>query len=338
VSPDGRWFVDTHSTLGREPVSVLRDARSGELVAELMRCDASALRAIGWQPPEAFSAKAADGSTDCWGVILKPRSFDPARRYPVVERIYAGPQIVAQPRNFAEGLANTFVFGCWSLAELGFVVVIADGPGTPCRSKAFHDMPFGNADRWGIAHHRAVIEGAAASRPWMDLDRVGVSGHSYGGYGTAMAMLLEPGFYKVGVSSAGMYDPMRSQASASERWFGSPDFGGGRAIRQHPDEVADALWEASPSKLADRLAGHLLLVYGDLDENIQPAALLAFSNALIKAGKQFDQLCLPGRTHGFPTELYFQKRLWDYFVLHLARREPLRHLRLEAAAAQRTLM
>src|SRR5262249_3621759 len=147
---------------------------------ELMRADASALRAIGWRPPEVFSAKAADGRTDCWGVILKPRDFDPARRYPVVERIYAGPQIVAQPRNFAEAIANTFVFGCWSLAELGFVVVIADGPGTPCRSQAFHSMPFGSADRWGIAHHRALIEGAAATRPWMDLDRVGVSGHSYG--------------------------------------------------------------------------------------------------------------------------------------------------------------
>jgi len=135
-----------------------------------------------------------------------------------------------------------------------------------------------------------------------------------------------------------MYDPMRNQANASQRWVGSPDFGADRTHKQRPDETAANLWDVSPSKYAERLVGRLLLVYGDLDENIQPAALLAFSDALIKAGKQFDQLCLPGRTHGFPTELYFQKRLWDYFVEHLAGNEPLRHLKLDAAPGQRVLM
>ncbi len=337
LSPSGRYVVDTHSTVARAPVTVIRDTADGRLVAEVLRADVSALQATGWKPPEIFSAKAADGVTDLFGVLVKPRDFDAARRHPVVERVYGGPQIVAQPRNFAEALTNGFVYGAYALAELGFVVVIVDGPGTPCRSKAFHDMPYGRVDRWGLAHHRAAITGAAATRPWMDCTRVGISGHSYGGYGTAMALLLEPDFYRVGVSSAGMYDPLWAPMSP-QRHLGRPDFGGGRHVKRRVDETAANYAAISPSTHAHRLEGRLLLVYGDLDENIQPAALLAFTQALIRAGKQFDTLCLPGRNHGFTVDIYFQKRLWDYFVEHLQGREPLRHLKLAADAGPRVLV
>ena len=337
LSSTGRYVVDTHSTVARPPVTVVRDARDGRLVAEVLQADVSALQATGWKAPEIFTAKGADGDTDLFGVVIVPRDFDAARRYPIVERIYGGPQIVAQPRNFAEALTNGFVYGAYALAEFGFVVVIVDGPGTPCRSKAFHDMPYGAVDRWGIAHHRAAITGAAATRPWMDCTRVGLCGHSYGGYGTAMALLLEPDFYRVGVSSAGMYDPMWAP-STPQRHIGRPDFGHGRHVKARGDEVAANYLALSPSHHAHRLEGRLLLVYGDLDENIQPAALLAFTQALIRAGKHFDTLCLPGRNHGFTVDVYFQKRLWDYFVEHLQGREPLRHLKLVAEAGPRVLV
>jgi dipeptidyl aminopeptidase/acylaminoacyl peptidase len=185
--------VDSVSTVTQPTLTLLRRT-DGTLVGEVARADASALLASGWQAPEPFCAKAADGQTDLYGVIVKPRRFDATRRYPVIERIYGGPQINAQPRTFLEGINGAFMYGVNALAEMGFVVVVMDGPGTPLRSKAFHDQTWNQADRWGIAHHRAAIEGAAATRPWMDLARVGLSGHSYGGYATAMAMLLEPGF------------------------------------------------------------------------------------------------------------------------------------------------
>ena len=338
LSPSGNYFVDTHSTVDREPRTVLRDSQAGNLIAEVARADAAALHGTGWKAPEIFSAKAADGMTDLYGVMIKPRDFDPAQRYPVMERIYGGPQIIAQPRNFAEALTNGFVYGAYSLAELGFIVVIVDGPGTPCRSKSFHDMPYGQTDRWGLAHHRAAMTNAAESRPWMDLGRVGISGHSYGGYATAMALLFEPAFYKVGVSSAGMYDPMWVQMSTPQRHIGRADFGDARRLKQRPDESAPNYTDISPSHHAGKLTGRLLLVYGDLDENVQPAGLLAFTSALIEAGKQFDELCLPGRNHGFSAEIYFQKRLWDYFIEHLQGREPLRHLKIAAAPGKRILL
>jgi dipeptidyl aminopeptidase/acylaminoacyl peptidase len=323
MSPSGRYFVDSVSRVDLPARFLLRDA-DGKLIVELARCDTTALEATGWTPPEMFSAKAADGVTDLYGVLIKPRGFDPANRYPVVEHIYGGPQTIAQPRTFLDGLNGAFLFGMNTLADLGFVVAVLDGPGTPYRSKAFHDSTYGTADRWGIAHHRAALEGAAATRPWMDLGRVGVRGHSFGGYGTAAALLVEPDFYKVGVSSAGMYDVAWAFAGL-ENYFGRPDYGDGRCRKNGIDEVAANHWEMSPSRMADRLEGRLLLAVGDLDENIQPAGLFRFTDALIQAGKSYDLLVLPGRNHGFSAEAYFHKRTWDYFIEHLQDRRPLRH-------------
>lgn len=337
MSPSGRYFVDCHSKVDTPPITVLRDS-TGRLIAEIVRADVSALEATGWRPPEPFSAKAADQTTDVYGVLIKPRDFDPQRRYPLVERIYGGPQIIAQPRNFIEGLTNNWVYGAYSMAELGFVVAILDGPGTPYRSKAFHDLPWDQADRFGLVHHRAALEHIARTRPWIDLRCVGINGHSYGGYATAMALLLHGDFYKVGVSSAGMYDPMWALQQTPERHLGRPDFGDGRHTKKSPSEIADNYRKFSPTTYADDLTGRLLLAYGDLDENIQPAGVLSLINAFIQKGKSYDLAVMPGRGHGFFSEPYFHKRMWDYFIEHIHRREPLRHLKLNVAPGPRAVL
>lgn len=330
MAPDCRHFVDAVSRVDLPPVYILRDAE-GRQVAEIARSDISGLEATGWLAPERFQATAADGVTDLHGVLIKPRAFAARSSWPVIERIYGGPQIVTQPRSFLEGLNGTFTHALNALAEMGFVVAVLDGPGTPNRSKAFHDMPYGADDRWGIAHHRAALEGAAASRPWMDLSRVGICGHSYGGYGTAMAMLLEPEFYKVGVSSAGMYDIGWIYAGGVTRHIGD-------ARKSGPADVPEAYARVSPSTYADRLQGQLMLVYGDLDENAPPAGLLAFARALIDAGKSYDMVVLPGANHGFVPQPYYQKRMWDYFIEHVQGRAPLPHLRLDVQPGQRMII
>lgn len=334
VSPSGRFIVDSISTVDQPPVTVLRDI-DGTRIAEVARADVSGLAEIGWTPPEVFTAKAADGVTDLYGVLVKPRRFAEQDSWPVLERIYGGPQTFVQPRSFLEGLNGSFMYGLYSLAEMGFVVAVLDGPGTPYRSKAFRDLTWGQTDRWGVAHHRAALEGAAATRPWMDLSNVGVSGHSYGGYATVMAMLLQPDFYRVGFSSSGMYDPMWSYPRVLEPHLGSPDFGDGRYTKNEPDEVPENFRHISPSTHVDNLVGTLALAYGDLDTNIEPAALLRFVDVLTRAGKSYDLIYFPGRGHGHTTEPYHQKRLWDYFIEHVQHRRPLRHHRLDVPAGTR---
>lgn len=337
MSPSGRYFVDCYSRIDTPPVTVLRDS-TGRLIAEIARADVSALETTGWRPPEAFSAKAADQVTDLYGVLIKPRDFDPQRRYPLIERIYGGPQIIAQPRNFFEALTNNWVYGAYSMAELGFVVAILDGPGTPYRSKAFHDLPWNQADRFGLVHHRAALEDISRTRPWIDLSCVGINGHSYGGYATVMALLLHGDFYKVGVSSAGMYDPMWALQQTPERHLGRACFDDGRHTKSSPAEVAGNYRKFSPTTYADQLIGRLLLAYGDLDENIQPAALLSLINAFTQKGKSYDLVIMPGRGHGFFAEPYFHKRMWDYFIEHIHKREPLRHFKLEVEAGPRAVL
>lgn len=330
MAPDCRHFVDAISRIDLPPVYVLRDAE-GRAVSEIARNDISGLEDIGWLPPERFTAKAADGSADLYGVLIKPRAFATRPSWPVIERIYGGPQIVTQPRSFLEGLNGTFTHALNAMADMGFVVALLDGPGTPYRSKAFHDMPYGEIDRWSVAHHRAALEGAAATRPWMDLSCVGISGHSYGGYGTAMAMLLEPDFYKVGISSAGMYDVPWIYSGGVDRHIG-------QAVKDGPAHVPDLYARVSPSRYADRLSGHLMLIYGDLDENAPPAAMLAFAKSLIDAGKSYDMVVLPGANHGFVPDPYYQKRMWDYFIEHVQGRAPLPHHRLAVQPGQRMII
>lgn len=334
MAPSGRYFVDNISRVDLPTVTLLRDA-DGRTVAELCRADTSGLDELGWRAPEPFRTVAADGVTELWGVLVTPRAFDPTRSWPVIERIYGGHQVLAQPRSFLEGINGSFMFGLHALADLGFAVVVLDGPGTPVRSRAFRDMTWGQEDRFGIADHRAAIEELARSRPWLDLSRVGVNGHSSGGYATLMCLLREPDFYRVGVASSPALGADGSQAWITEAHFGRPDFGDGRETRERPNERTPGHAQWDPATYVDRLAGRLLVMYGDIDEECEPALLLQFLGRLVAAGKDFDLQPMPGESHYYTTHAYCQKRVWDYFLEHVQGRAPLRHQPLGVATGQR---
>lgn len=316
VSPNGRYFVDTWSTVDRPPVSVLRST-DGRLIATLEKADATALYDMGWRPPEPFIAKAADGVTDLYGVMYKPTRFDPGLRYPVIEHLYGGPQTTVTPRTFMEAVMSRNLYG---QRELGFVMVVMDVRGTVQRSKAFQDHLYRNFADWMIEDHVAVLKQLGARHAYMDLERVGVQGHSYGGYGSARALLARPDFYKVAVSSAGSHNLQGMYPM--DMYTGSPVFSDGSAVNPNGIEIPANFKDADNAMLAARLRGKLMLGYGDLDENAFPAVTLQFADALIKANKSFDLVYLPNRTHDFSRDVYFIRRTWDYFVEHLMGAEP----------------
>lgn len=312
-SPDGSVFVDTYSRVDQAPVSVLRRS-DGRKVAELQRADIQPLLDTGWRFPERFTVKARDGRTDLFGVLYLPSHFDPARRYPVIDSIYPGPQRTHAPKSFTLSAAQ-------SLAELGFVVMEIDGMGTPNRSRAFREVSYRNlGDAGGLADHVAALRQLARERPWMDLDRVGIFGHSGGGFASTRAILTYPEVFKVAVSSAGNHDQRIYHAGWGERFHDYP----------HGDNY-DGLDNAS---LAHRLQGKLLLVHGDADDNVHPAHTLALAQALIEADKDFDLLILPGQSHAFKGRAndYFIRRRWDYFVRHLLGSEPPTGYRVDTIA------
>lgn len=312
-APNGRFFVDTWSTVSQPPVSVLRTTE-GKLIATLERADASALYAMGWQPPEPFVAKAADGITDLHGLLYRPTRFDPNARYPVIEHLYGGPQTTITARTFMQAVMDPKYMNAEK--ELGFIMVVMDVRGTIKRSKAFQDHLYRNFGDWMIEDHVAVLTQLAQRYPYIDLDRVGVEGHSFGGYGAARAMLARPDFYKVGVASAGSHN--YQGLYSVEKYFGDPVYSDGSSINPTGREIPVNFQDADNASLAERLQGKLMLVYGDLDENAWPAVTLQFADALIEANKSFDLLYLPNRTHDFArTDFYFIRRKWDYFVEHL---------------------
>jgi len=308
-SPSGRYFVDTCSRMDLTPVSLLRDA-DGRLVRELEKADIEPLLATGWKWPERFSVKARDGTTDLYGVIYKPSNFDPAKKYPVIDGIYPGPQMIRTPKSFGADPFSLFELSeDISLAELGFVVVNIDGLGTPFRSKAFHDFGYGKMEEaGGLEDHIAGIRQLAAGRPYMDISRVGIYGHSGGGFASTHAILAYPDFYKVAVSSAGNHDQRSYLVCWGEQYQGLLE---GENYKNQAN-----------AGLAANLKGKLLLVHGDMDDNVHPAMTLQVADALIKANKDFDLLILPNRNHGFSLDPYFARRKWDYFVRNLLGAEP----------------
>lgn len=324
ISPRGEFFVDTASTVERAPRTVLRDARGREVMV-LETADVSALEAARFVRAEAFVAKAADGRTNLHGVLLRPAGFDPSKRYPVVDAIYNGPQVVTTPHNFARVISASS--GGWqSFAQLGFVVVIVDSRGTPLRTKEFQDYIHGNFEEFGLEDHVAVLKQVAATRPWMDLDRLGIYGHSFGGYAAMKGILSYPDFFRAASASAGPYD-----------WYGmypisgvmpEPLFANGTGRPSSPSDMPVNWGAADLTKLAGQLRGHLQIAYGDLDENALPATTARMVNALIAANKDFELLYMPNRGHGFREEPYFIRRRWDFFVRTLMDRQPPREYTL----------
>ncbi len=319
-SPSGAYFVDTYSRVDLPPVSVVRKA-DGTLVATLEEANITALTETGWRFPERFTVKARDGVTDLYGCIYRPTNFDPTRRYPVLDSIYPGPQTIHTPKAFGGRESGGRNF--WqdqALAELGFIVVTMDGMGTPYRSKAFVDVAYGKdfGEAGGLEDHIVGLTQLAARDPSLDLDRVGIYGHSGGGFASAHALLSFPDFYKVAVSSAGNHNQMGYLAGWGERYIGMPE----------GDNYAGQI----NASLAKNLKGKLLLIHGELDDNVHPSLTMQLVDALIAANKDFDLLIIPFTNHGFfdlrwgldgaerfvpLSHPYFVRRRWDYFVTYL---------------------
>ena len=308
LSPDRSCFVTTYSRIDLAPVSELRSTR-GEPIALLEKADLDDLFARGFRFPERFTAKAADGVTELHGVLYKPSDFDPARRYPVIDDMYPGPQLIRTPKSFCVSPSASFETwpGAWisqSLAELGFIVINLDGRGTPLRSRAFHLASYGRLQDAGcLEDHLAALDQLARDRPYLDLGRLGAVGHSAGGYAATRALLAFPDRYKVAVASSPDQDLLCYLGYWAEKYQGLP---------------IDARYASQANAaLATALSGKLLLIWGELDDNVNPYGSMRFVDALVTANKDFDLLILPGANHDLMNRPYVIRRKWDYFVRHL---------------------
>jgi dipeptidyl-peptidase-4 len=332
LSPNGNWIVESHSLLDRPPVSLLRAASDGRVVATLETADTARVAASGWRSPTRVKTLSADGRTRIWGTVYFPPNMVPGRKYPVIDAIYGGPQVTNAPADYREAVTTMNPRARASLAELGFIVVTIDGRGTPGRSKAFNAESYQDFAEPELADHVAGIRQLAERFGSFDLDRVGIYGHSFGGYTSARGILTYPDFYKVAVSSAG---PHNFQGFYPvEGIFPLPDYGDGRNAAPDPKAVPRNYAKLDMLPLAGRLKGRLMLVYGDMDENALPAVTLQLADALAKANKRYDLLYLPNRDHGFfRTDAYYTQRMWDYFVEHLLGETPPADFRLKLAAA-----
>ena len=301
-SSDYRYLVDVYSKVDTPPVAVLRDARTGRQVMPLERADISRLEVNGWRAPEVFSAKGRDGKTDIWGVIYRPTNFDPSRKYPVVEYIYSGPGGQHVPKSF-----SSYNWWMTSLAELGFIVVQVDGMSTSFRSKDFEEVCYKNLKDAGLPDHIAWLQEAARRYPYMDLERVGIFGSSAGGQEAMSAVLFHPEFYKAAYSACGCHDNRMDKIWWNELWMGYP--------------VDSSYIESSNVEQAHRLERPLMLVVGEMDDNVDPASTMQVVNALIKANKDFELVVVPGAGHTMGDNFGEHKR-YDFFVRHLMGVEP----------------
>lgn len=301
-SPDKSLYLDIYSRVDLAPVTELRRSSDGKLVVTLERGDISALNETGWSAPERFVAKGRDGKTDIYGLIQRPTNFDPSKEYPVIESIYAGPHDFFVPKNFAAYRGTSRV------GELGFIIVQIDGMGTNWRSKAFHDVCWKNLADAGFPDRILWMKEAAKTRPWMDLDRVGVYGTSAGGQSAASAVMRFGDFYKAAVADCGCHDNRMDKIWWNEAWMGWP---------VGPEYAANSNVTA-----AKDLKGKLFLMVGEVDTNVDPASTMQVANALIKAGKDFDFLVVPNSNHGVLGQPYPFRRMQDFFIRALYGREP----------------
>jgi dipeptidyl-peptidase 4 len=308
LSPDAGLFVDSWSHVQIPNTTVIRD-RDGSVIMELEKADITEVLASGWQAPEPFTVKARDGETDIYGLMIRPSDFDSSYSYPVINSIYPGPQTGSVgSRAFSvsrRGQAH-------ALAELGFIVVLADAMGSPKRSREFHTAYYGDMADNGLPDQIAVMRQLADRHAWIDLERTGIYGHSGGGFATASALLNHPDFFKVGVAGAGNMDNRGYTFYWGEKFQGPME-------RYHED---DSYTNQALQLRAGNLKGKLLISYGTLDSNVHPNMTLLVINELIRENKDFDMFVMPNRGHGYGSESYTIRRTWDYFVTHLLGLKP----------------
>lgn len=292
-----RYLADTYSMVDCAPVTVLRSADDGHLLYTLEEADLTAIKQSGWVAPEVFVAKGRDGKTDMWGIIQRPTHFDASKKYPIIEYIYAGPGSAYTPKSFLSYNWNTT-----ALAELGFIVVQLDAMGTSWRGKAFEEVCYKNLKDAGFPDRMAWIKAAAQRYPYMDVDHVGIFGASAGGQESTTAVLLHGDFYKAAYSACGCHDNRMDKIWWNEQWMGYP--------------IDSSYVECSNVVLAPRLERPLMLVVGELDDNVDPASTYQVANALIKAGKDFELVVLPG-VHHTMGERFGEHKRFDFFVRNL---------------------
>lgn len=295
-STDYQLYVDQYSRVDMPPITLLKSVNN-KTILELQKADISALQQTGWIAPEVFSTKGRDGKTDIWGIIVRPTTFDPKRSYPIIEYIYAGPQDSFVPKNF-----QAYYWAMSSLAELGFIVVQIDGMGTSNRSKAFHDVCWKNLKDGGFPDRKLWMKAASAKYPYMNIDKVGIHGTSAGGQNAGAALVFNSDFYDVAVASCGCHDNRMDKMWWNEQWMGYP--------------VGPEYEACSNTANAAQLNGNLMLILGELDDNVDPASTMQFANALINANKNFELVSVPGMAHSAGGAFGERKRR-DYFVQHL---------------------
>jgi len=311
ISPDKKYFLDNYSSYKDPNLAVIRQMKDGKIVFEVEKTDINDLVKMGWKPAEPFNLLANDGKTMLYGLIIKPTNFDSTKKYPIIDGTYTGPHTIRTPKNFSRSVLNMDL----SLAELGFVVVNIDGRGSAFRSKAFHDTSYARLG-YGLVDHVYTIKKLAEKYPYLDTSRVGIYGHSAGGYDATRALLLFPNFYKVGVSSAGDHDHRMEKVWWPELYQGFPV----DTQYQNQSNVTNAY----------KLKGHLLLATGDQDNNVNPSATFKLAGELTKANKDFDLIILPNNNHdSCYWNKYFIRKRWAFFVKYLLGVDPPKNYKIK---------
>jgi len=309
LSPDGDYFIDSYSQPDVAPVYEVRDT-GGKLIALLEKADLSRLKATGWKPPVPYTVRSANNQWDLYGLLYTPANLKSGAKYPVIVRIYPGPQ---------GGSVGSWSFRAargdnQALTELGFVVVELEGSCNPNRSKSFHDACYGNMGENTLSDQVAGLKQLAEKYPFLDLDNVGIWGHSGGGFATAAAMFKYPDFFKVGIAESGNHDNRNYEDDWGERYIGLEVM--------DSDGVSNYESQANQT-YAKNLKGKLLLIHGGMDDNVPPYNSYLVADALIKANKDFDFLLLPNARHGYGSDSYYiMRRRWDYFVKNLLHATP----------------
>jgi dipeptidyl aminopeptidase/acylaminoacyl peptidase len=301
-SKDAQYFVDTWSQVDVAPQTTLRSAKDGRALMELEKCDLTKLQSLGWIAPETFVAKGRDGQTDIWGVLFRPGNFDPGRKYPVLEYVYAGPGSAYTPKSF-----RTLYRYHQIIAELGFIVVQSDGMGTSFRSKTFENVCYKNLKDAGFPDRIAWIKALAEKYPFIDVDRAGIFGGSAGGQEAMGAVLFYPEFYKAAYAACGCHDNRMDKIWWNEQWMGYP--------------VDSSYVACSNVENAHLLTRPLMLMVGEMDDNVDPASTMQVVNSLIKAKKEFELVVVPGMNHTLGGD-YGDRKRFDFFVKHLLGVQP----------------